>query len=279
MKRPLTLLVLLAASVVACGRNAPPSTTAPQVLGDSGAARAQALAPAAPAADSNAAREAAVDAANDDPVGTSSLERVADLPAQQQLPAGKWRAGADYEPVVPAQPTSVTAGKVEVMEVFWYACPHCYALEPFLVDWKKKKPAYVEFVRVPVMWGPVHRAHAQLYYTLKELGRNDLDQKVFDTLHQGQNPLVGNTPDETLQRQLEWATANGISADAFKKAWSSFAVTNDLQHAQDITQRYQVEGVPFIAINGKFATGVDKTGSHEKLIELINDLTASEHHH
>ena len=275
MNRSLSLLfVLLTASVTACGHDAP--TTVP-------AATQAAAAPhiTAPATDSaaNTGKEAATDAANDDPVGTTSLERLAELPAQQQLPDGKWKAGVQYDPIVPSQPTSVPAGKVEVLEVFWYGCPHCYALEPNLVEWRKKKAAYVEFVRVPVMWGPVHRAHAQLYYTLKELGRSDLDQKVFDTLHAGANPLVGNTPDETFQRQLEWATTNGISADAFKKAYSSFAVNSDLQHAQDITERYHVEGVPFVAINGKYATDVGKTNGPENLVEMINDLTASEHRH
>src|SRR5205823_2377368 len=94
-------------------------------------------------------------------------------PAGAQLPDGKWQPGVNYQPLVPAQPTSVAAGKVEVIEVFWLACPHCYALEPFIRNWLKTKPAYVEFVRVPVMWGPVHRAHARFYYTLEALGRDD----------------------------------------------------------------------------------------------------------
>ncbi len=180
-------------------------------------------------------------------------------------------------PVVPSQPTSVAAGKVEVLEVFWFACPHCYALEPYIKAWRKTKPDYIEFVRVPVMWGPVHRAHAQLYYTLKQLGRDDLDDKVFETLHQQQNPLVGNTPEETFQHQLQFAKENGIDADAFRKAYNSFAVNSDLQRADEITQRYHVEGVPLIVINGKYMTDVGKAGSHEKLIAEINDLAASEH--
>ncbi len=283
MNRSLTLLfVLLTASVTACGHEAPPAgvtqTTAPSV---------QQAATTAAVDSTVASKEAANDAANDQPVGTTSLERVAELPAQQQLPNGRWKPGVNYDPIVPAQPKEAPANKVEVMEVFWYACPHCYELESYLSAWRKTKAPYIEFVRVPVMWGPVHRAHAQLYYTLKELGRNDLDQKVFDTLHSGANPLVGNTPDETFQRQLEWATANGISADAFKKAYNSFAVNSDLQHAQDITERYHVEGVPFIAIDGKYATDVGKAGAnansieaaHQDLIQLINDLAASEHEH
>jgi protein dithiol oxidoreductase (disulfide-forming) len=210
-------------------------------------------------------------------VGTTSLEKIADLPSQHQLPDGKWKATVNYDPIVPSQPTSVPAGKVEVLEVFWYACPHCYALEPYIAAWRKTKPDYVEFVRVPVMWGPIHRAHAQLYYTLKQLGRNDLDQKVFDALHNQINPLVGNTPDETLQRQLQFAKDNGIDLEAFRKAYNSFAVNADLQRAEEITQRYHVEGVPLVIINGKYQTDVGKAGSHENLIAEINDLAAGEH--
>src|SRR5207244_5404822 len=87
-------------------------------------------------------------------------------------------AGAHYDPLVPAQPTSVAPGKVEVVEVLWLACPHCYALEPYIGNWLKTKPSYVEFVRVPVMWQPIHRAHARLYYALDALGRQDLIAKA-----------------------------------------------------------------------------------------------------
>jgi thiol:disulfide interchange protein DsbA len=219
----------------------------------------------------------AADGSDDVPVGTTSLEKIADLPAQHQLPDGRWKPGVNYDPVVPSQPTAVPANKVEVLEVFWYACPHCYALEPFIAAWRKTKPDYIEFVRVPVMWGPIHRAHAQLYYTLKQLGRNDLDDRVFETLHEQQNPLVGNTPEETLTRQLQFAKDNGIDQEAFRKAYNSFAVNADLQRAEEITQRYHVEGVPLVVINGKYMTDVGKAGTHDDLIAEINDLAASEH--
>ncbi len=279
MKRLSVLgLVLLVLSLGGCGRqaSAPPGSQA---------ATADQTASAAPAttgssqATAASAPETAADGSDDAPVGTTSLESIALLPAQHQLPYGRWKPGVNYDPVVPAQPTAAPAGKVEVLEVFWYACPHCYDLEPYITAWRKSKPDYIYFERVPVMWGPVHRAHAQLYYTLKQLGRNDLDQKVFDTLHSGQNPLVGNTPEQTFALQLQFAKDQGIDPEAFRKAYNSFAVNTDLQRAEVITQRYQVEGVPLIVINGKYTTDVGKAGSHENLIAEINDLAASEHRH
>jgi protein dithiol oxidoreductase (disulfide-forming) len=300
MKRSIVLLLsLLTVSFSACAREAAaPAATqgatatastpdqAPQgqaadVANNSAANAMTTTLANAPAAGSSAAASGPdpVDGADDAPVGTTSLEKIADLPSQHQLPDGKWKPGVNYDPVVPSQPTAAPAGKVEVLEVFWYACPHCYDLEHYLAAWRKTKPDYIEFVRVPVMWGPVHRAHAQLYYTLKQLGRNDLDQKVFDTLHSQQSPLLGNTPEETFATQLQWAKDNGIDPDAFRKAYNSFAVNSDLQRAEEITQRYHVEGVPLIVINGKYMTDVGKAGSHEALIAEINDLAASEHKH
>jgi protein dithiol oxidoreductase (disulfide-forming) len=302
MKRSiLPLLALLSVSFSACGREATaPATTqgatattsapdsaqrgqAADTGGDAAAATTTALAngPASSAAVAAATASGpdSVDGSDDAPIGTTSLEKIADLPSQHQLPDGKWKPGVNYDPVVPSQPTSVAAGKVEVLEIFWYACPHCYALEPFIAAWRKTKPDYIEFVRVPVMWGPLHRAHAQLYYTLKQLGRSDLDDKAFETLHQQQNPLAGNTADDTFARQLQFAKDNGIDPEAFRKAYNSFAVNSDLQRAEEITQRYHVEGVPLVVINGKYITDVGKAGSHENLIAEINDLAAGEHKH
>ena len=213
----------------------------------------------------------------------ASLERIAGSVPGAQLPGGKWQAGVNYDPVVPAQPTNVGPGKVEVMEVFWLACPHCYALEPRLGSWLKTKPAYVEFVRVPVIWQDIHRAHARLYYTLEALGRSDLVGKAFDTIHQDVEnrvpPLFGSGDEETYRLQQQFAVQNGVSADDFSKAYNSFSVGSNLQRAEEITQRYHVQGVPFFVVNGKYSTDVSKAGNETKLIELLNDLAASEHAH
>ena len=283
---PVLLIALLAVGLGACSRQSAAPATGPSASSEqpaaastppTAAAQSATLANAASAPPGSGPNPA--DGADDAPAGTTSLDKIAELPSQHQLPDGKWKAGVNYDPVVPAQPTAAPPGKVEVLEVFWYGCPHCYALEPYIAAWRKSKPDYIHFERVPVMWGPVHRAHAQLYYTLKQMGRNDLDQKVFDTLHNEQNPLVGDTPEETFNRQLQFAKENGLDPEAFRKAYNSFAVNSDLQRAEAITQRYQVEGVPLIIINGKYTTDVGKAGSHENLIAEINDLAAFEHRH
>lgn len=193
------------------------------------------------------------------------------------LPGGRWKAGVNYDAIVPAQPTVAPRGKVEVLEVFWLGCPHCYALEPYIRNWLKDKPSYVDFVRVPVMWGPAHRLHARLFYTLEALHRDDLVEKAFDTIHQDNNPLLGTNEQDTFAKQLDWAKSNGIDPKAFTAAYNSSSVNADLQHAQEITDRYHVEGVPFVAVGGKYSTDVGKAGGHEQLIQLIDDLAAFDH--
>jgi thiol:disulfide interchange protein DsbA len=209
----------------------------------------------------------------------TSLEQMAAAPAAAPLPAGKWQPGVNYTLLVPAQPTSVAAGKVEVMEVFWLACSHCYALEPFIRSWLKSKPAYVEFVRVPVIWQEIHKAHARLYYTLLALNRQDLVAKAFDTIAGQRIPLAGSDEQETFKLQQKFATDNGVSADDFAKAYNSFTVNSNMMRAEEITQRYRVQGVPFVVVNGKYTTDVGQAGGETKLIELISDLTAAEHSH
>jgi thiol:disulfide interchange protein DsbA len=292
------LVAALAALVMlcACSRHAtapppaaPTADSAPAVTQP--AAPAPETAPAAPPATSaqtetEQARSSQESAGADSDTherSDTSLERIAAAGSAAQLPGGKWKAGTNYDVLVPAQPTDVSPGKVEVMEVFWLACPHCYELEPDVRTWLKSKPAYVEFVRVPVIWQPVHRAHAQLFYTLEALGRDDLVATAMDTLHQDiQNqvpPLFGDSDEATFRMQQQFAVQHGVSADDFARAYKSLPVSINMQRAEEITQRYHVEGVPFFAVNGKYTTDVGKAGGGKRLMELINDLAASEHHH
>lgn len=277
----LLLVMALALSVCACGRSA--STRATDALSEGFHSAAAAMPVSATPAVSTA-KEAAIgdsDTGDDDhPQDRSdvTLEHLAALPARAQLPDGRWKPGVNYTPLVPAQTTNVAPGKIEVLEVFWLGCPHCYALEPYLQRWLKSKPSYIQFVRVPVMWGPIHRAHAKLYYTLLALGRKDLVQKAFDTIQQHpENPLVANSDAETLKLQEGFARQNGISQADFDKAFNSFSVATKLQEAEALTQRYQVTGVPFLVVDGKYATDPGMAGSATNVFQLIDDLAAAEH--
>jgi thiol:disulfide interchange protein DsbA len=290
MRRLLALAAL--AALAACSQKAP-TTAAPEQQPAAPAAATQPEAPPQTAAPPPAqpaqsetqqatrSQESGGEEADHEAKSDASLEKMTSLPSQ--MPEGKWKAGINYDPIVPAQPTGVSPGHIEVLEVFWLGCPHCYDLEPFIRGWLKSKPAYVDFVRVPVIWQPVHRAHARLYYTIEALGRPGLFEKAFDTIHQleqnRQPPLVGDTEEETFRLQQAFAVKNGVSADDFAKAYNSFSVNSQLQRAEEATQRFHVEGVPFIVVNGKYSTDIGKAGGEAKLIDLINDLVAAEHGH
>ena len=291
MIRALALVALLV--LAACARHEAPPAPAPAQTApaETAAAPPSAATPAAPEARSTQSETEQATASQESGDGDSdhqarsdaSLEKIAGAAPAAPLPGGKWQAGVNYDPVVPAQPTSVAPGKVEVLEVFWLACPHCYALEPRMRSWLKSKPGYIEFVRVPVIWQQMHRSHARLYYTLEALNRDDLVGKAFDTIHQDIDnhvpPLVGQSDEETYRLQQQFAVQNGISADDFSKAYNSFSVSSNLQRAEELTQRYHVQGVPFFVVNGKYSMDVAKAGTEAKLIDLINDLAASEHTH
>jgi protein dithiol oxidoreductase (disulfide-forming) len=295
MIRPLVLTPTLALLVCACGHaSTSQQHNTSQATQQARPAATQQVAPAAPAAETaataqneteqaTAAQETAGAGADDDraPPDRSdvSLEHLAALPADAVLPSGKWKPGVNYDALTPAQPTNVGPGKVEVVEVFWLGCPHCYALEPFVEAWLKNKPAYIEFVRVPVMWGPAHRAHARLFYTLQALNRADLFEKAFDTIQQQHQPLVAQSDEETLKLQQGFAKDNGISPEDYAKAYNSFSVNSNLQRAEQLTQRYQVQGVPLVVVDGKYTTDVAKAGGPQQLIQIVDDLAASEHHH
>lgn len=188
----------------------------------------------------------------------------------------KWKTGTNYQLLAAPQPTNVPAGKVEVSEIFWYGCGHCYALDPALETWKAEKPAYVEFVRVPVIWGPMHRQHAKLYYILQALRRPDLHSKVFDAIHQQGLQLAARDEVEARAEQRAFLVSQGVSEKEFNAAYDSMTVATNVMRAEDLTKKYAVANVPILIVNGKYSTSVSEAGGTPQLLALINDLAASE---
>ncbi len=271
MNKPLTWPAMVLLALAACSGK--PETPPPAAPAEAPAVPVAAQ-PAAPAESASTDAKAAPAPAAEE----SKLERVSPLPAAGQLPSGKWVAGVNYRPLVPAQPTDAAPGKVEVIEVFWYACPHCYALDPYLESWRKSKPPYVDFRRVPVTWQPVHQSHARLFYALEALGKEAaVHSEVFAEMHDRKNYMFAqDNASETLAAQTAFAKAHGISAADFSNALNSFTVQANMAKADDLVHRYHVDGVPLIVINGKYVTDVNMAGSPANLISIVNDLVASE---
>lgn len=235
--------------------------------------------------------ETVEDAAGDSGVHNALLAAVASTVAAATTAAAAdttanpahWQDGVNYTRLVPAQPTDVAPGQVEVLEFFWYACPHCFALEPLVEAWRKTKPAYVSFSPVPVTWSDGHRALARLFYTLESLGKLDqLHEEIFKEMQVNGNPLVARDPAdaaETERLQTAFAVKEGVSASAFKTAYHSMGVEARLQRADELVQRYRIDGVPTFVINGKYVADVRSAGGPERLLSLVSDLAAQERKH
>jgi len=195
----------------------------------------------------------------------------------------QWQDGVNYTRTVPAQPTNVPAGQVEVLEFFWYACPHCYALEPTVQTWLKSKPAYITFTRVPVEWNEGHRSLAHLFYALEAMGKlNDVHSEIFKEIQVNGNPLIGPDPNNAAsaeRTQVSFIKKLGLSDADFEKAYQDMNVQTAMQRADQLVERYRVTAVPTFVVNGKYTTDVTMAGGPEKLMSLLSDLAAQEHRH
>ena len=179
--------------------------------------------------------------------------------------------GVQYKSLRPAVPTNVAPGKAEVVVVFWYACGHCYLLEPRLAAWEKKgKPANVQLVRMPAMWNDVVKTHARLFYTIEVLGKPQLNDEAFREINVRGNRL------ETPEKIEAFLTARGVSKADFQKTFTGFAVESKLARAADLNKRYRITSTPTVVVNGKYVTDASMAGSEDKLFEVINALAARE---
>jgi thiol:disulfide interchange protein DsbA len=194
----------------------------------------------------------------------------------------QWPEGS-YTRLVPAQPTDAPAGRVEVLEFFWYACPHCYALDPLVQNWEKTRPAYISFSRVPVLWNEGHRSLGRLFYTLQSMGKlNQYHADIFKEIQVNGDPLIGPDPNNAAvaeRAQVAFVKRLGISDADFEKQYHGFTVDSALQRADQLVQRYRVTGVPTFVVNGKYVADVASAGSPERLMQLVGDLAAQEHKH
>jgi protein dithiol oxidoreductase (disulfide-forming) len=186
--------------------------------------------------------------------------------------SARFKEGAHYQKIVPAQPTSAPPGNVEVAEVFWYGCAHCFSLDPALDSWQKKAPNYVTFIRIPAMWNDTTRMHARLFYTVELLGKLDsLHSLIFREIHVNGNQL------NTVDKITAFLSQQGVNAEEFQKAFASFSVESKLQRADFLNRRYRVQSVPMMIVNGKYSSDVSSAGGESNLFALLNELAAHEH--
>jgi thiol:disulfide interchange protein DsbA len=181
--------------------------------------------------------------------------------AQQPLVLDK-----DYRLITPPVPGDGSK-KIEVVEFFYYGCPHCYDLEPALKNWLKRKPADVEFRQQPAVfrenWVPLTKT----FYALEAMGLlPKLSDKVYAAVH---DEGLGLSDEAMLSK---WIGEQGVDPTKFNEAYRSFGVQNKVQRAIQITRDYRVTGTPAIAVAGKYITSPSMTGSFEKFFQVVDQL-------
>ncbi len=198
--------------------------------------------------------------------GLATLMLCATAAAQSKPVEGK-----DYLTLNPPQ-TVEANGKVDVIEFFWYRCPHCYNLEPVLEAWVKKLPRDVQFRRVPAIFNDEWALDARVFYTLEAIG--DLARvhtRLMDAIHQqGGTRLKG---DAYLKWVAEWLGKNGVDLAKYDAALRSFTVETRLKRAMQITQAYKIDGVPALSVQGRWLVSASQVGDRHAMINVTEFLT------
>lgn len=196
------------------------------------------------------------------------------LGATAGLQAGEeYHEGFEYFKIVPTQPTQAKTGQIEVVEVFWYGCPHCFRFEPFISKWIKSKAKNVVFYRVPASFNPSWEIHAKAFYTaqLLKIGEQ-IHTPFFDALHKQGKKL------ESKESIGKFFAKYGIKKSRFEQVFDSFQVEMRVKQAKIIVSKYGVSGVPTMIVNGKYRVSTSKNEANPfvKLIKIVNFLIARE---
>ena len=176
--------------------------------------------------------------------------------------------GKDFAVVNPKAPVEAPAGKIEVVEFFWFNCPHCFHFEAMLNPWVAKLPAHVAYRKVPVGFNPSFVPQQKLYYALEGLKLLDtIHPKVFQAVHAER---INLSKEEQI---MDWmAKQPGVDMAKFKEMYNSFSVANQVKKASQLQLEYDVEGVPAMGVAGQFYTDGGKAGSMPNVLRTVDYL-------
>jgi thiol:disulfide interchange protein DsbA len=178
----------------------------------------------------------------------------------------KIEEGFDYRILPTPQPVE-SKGKVEVIEFFWYGCPHCYDFEPELNAWLKRQPKDVIFRKVPVAFRDDFMPHSQLFYALEAMGKGDaLNDKVMYAMHKENKRLM------TENEIVDWVVTQGIDRNTFLATYRSFAVVSKARAARQMADTYRIDGVPTVVMQGRYVTSPSIAGTKAKAISVMEHL-------
>ena len=179
-------------------------------------------------------------------------------------------AGKHYVQLSSTVPVAVP-DKIEVVELFWYGCPHCYSFEPVINPWAEKLPADVNFVRIPAMFGGPWDAHGQMFLTLEAMGvENKVHAAVFDAIQKQGKRLTD--PNE----MADFLATQDVDKDKFLATFNSFAIKGKVAQAKELAKKYEVTGVPTMIVNGKYRFDLGTSGGPEQTLSVADQLIAKE---
>jgi thiol:disulfide interchange protein DsbA len=174
--------------------------------------------------------------------------------------------GKNFNSVQPPVPVAI-AGKIEVIEFFGYWCPHCNEFEPTLEAWVGKLPAAVNFRRIPVAWQPGQVPYQKLFFALEVLGQLEtLHRKAFYAVH------VQGLRFDNDAGLAAFAAANGLDRAKLVDTMNGFAVSSKVRIANQLSAAYRIDGVPTLAVNGRFMTSPELAGGEERALQVANAL-------
>lgn len=186
---------------------------------------------------------------------SSALLAVSALPGLAHAQAGAFKEGVNYQRLSQPVPVSAPAGKVEVIEFFWYSCPHCNQFEPTLDAWVKKLPPDIAFKRVHVGFRPSFEPQQRLFATLEAMGLVDrLHAKVFQAVHVERQRL------DRPESILDWVVKQGVDRAKFAETYNSFGIQSKVKAFSKLSEAYKLEGVPAIGVHGRYLTSPSMAG-------------------
>lgn len=174
--------------------------------------------------------------------------------------------GRDYAVLLNPQPTA-SGNNIEVLEFFWYGCPHCYKLHPLIQTWLKKKPNDVNFRYIPTIFRKSWIPGAKTFYTIEILGKiNELHNKIYDAIHLEKIDLAN---EELL---FNWVDKQGVDREKFISVYNSFSVVNKSSQSSQMSTKYGLDGVPSLVVNGKYLISGRMGGTPQETIQTLEQL-------
>jgi thiol:disulfide interchange protein DsbA len=199
------------------------------------------------------------------------LSLAAGLTLSTSTHAQPYQEGIEYLSLDQPVTTEAGPGKIEVLEFFWYSCPHCNAFEPQFKAWIERQPKDVVIKRVPVHFRDDFEPQQRMYYALEALGKVDaMHAKVFQAIHVERMPL------NTAEQLANWAAKNGLPSKDFNQAYNSFGVVAKVKRATQLQQAFKVQGVPALGVAGRYYVDGSLAGNMSRALQIVDSLVAQE---